>query len=74
MYRFGDTSVAEQYENVPLFHAPVGRNITFARDGKNDGSQYLDVLFRKRQAEIQPGTRLGPGANQPSAEAGLLHA
>jgi SAM-dependent methyltransferase len=59
MYRFRDASVAKEYETVPLFHVPVGRNITFAKDGKNDGSQYLDVLFRKTQTEARPATRVG---------------
>ena len=48
MYRFRDTSVAQDYEMIPLTHTPVGKNITFARDGRNDGAEYLDVLFRKR--------------------------
>jgi ubiquinone/menaquinone biosynthesis C-methylase UbiE len=48
MYRFRDTSVAQDYEIVPLAHTPVGKNITFARDGTNDGVQYLDALFRKK--------------------------
>lgn len=47
MYRFRDSSVAKDYETVPLQHTPVGKNITFARDGSNDGLQYLDALFRK---------------------------
>ena len=50
MYRFRDTSVAHDYEVIPLTHTPVGENITFARDGRNDGAQYLDVLFRKKAA------------------------
>jgi hypothetical protein len=50
MYRFRDTSVAEDYEVIPLEHTPVGENITFARDGRNDGVQYLDALFRKKAA------------------------
>ena len=74
MYRFSDTSVAEQYEHVPLFHAPVGRNITFARDGKNDGRQYLDVLFRKRQAKLQPARRVAFDVSQPSGNTRSLHA
>jgi hypothetical protein len=48
MYRFGDTSPAQRYETIPVAHSPVGKNITFARDGTNDGAQYLDALFRKR--------------------------
>lgn len=48
MYRFGDTSAAKRYETIPLDHIPVGKNITFARDGTNDGAQYLDALFRKQ--------------------------
>jgi SAM-dependent methyltransferase len=72
MYRFCDTSVANEYETVPLFHVPVGRNITFASDGKNDRSQYLDVLFRKRQAMLRPATRVGLDVNQPSGDT-LLH-
>jgi SAM-dependent methyltransferase len=48
MYRFRDTSVARDYEVIPLTHTPVGENITFARDGRNDGVQYLDALFRKK--------------------------
>jgi SAM-dependent methyltransferase len=74
MYRFSDTSVAKEYESVPLFHVPVGRNITFARDGKNDGGQYLDVLFRKRQATLRPTKRVGLEVNQPSDDALFLHA
>jgi hypothetical protein len=74
MYRFSDTSVAEQFENVPLFHVPVGRNITFARDGKNDGDQYLDVLFRKRQAASQPAMRVALDVTQPGGDANVLHA
>jgi hypothetical protein len=35
---------------IPLAHTPFGENITFARDGRNDGAQYLDVLFRKKAA------------------------
>ncbi|MGH6824212.1 class I SAM-dependent methyltransferase [Methyloceanibacter sp.] len=50
MYRFRDSSVAHDYEVIPLKHTPVGENITFARDGSNDGAQYLDVLFRKKAA------------------------
>jgi SAM-dependent methyltransferase len=50
MYRFRDTSVAHDYEVIPLTHTPVGENITFPRDGSNDGAQYLDVLFRKKAA------------------------
>ena len=50
MYRFRDTSVAPDYEVIPLTHTHVGENITFARDGRNDGMQYLDVLFRKKAA------------------------
>jgi hypothetical protein len=57
MYRFRDTSVAHDYEVIPLTHTPVGENITFARDGRNDGAQYLDVLFRKK------ATRTGPSAD-----------
>ena len=74
MYRFSDTSIAEHYENVPLFHAPVGRNITFARDGKNDGGQYLDVLFRKRQAKVQSATCPELGSNRSSGDARVLQA
>lgn len=48
MYRFADTSVAKGYDTLPLAHIPVGKNITFARDGINDGVQYLDALFRKK--------------------------
>jgi SAM-dependent methyltransferase len=48
MYRFRDSSVAQDYEMIPLTHTPVGKNITFARSGRNDGAEYLDVLFRKR--------------------------
>ena len=48
MYRFGDTSVARGYATIPLEHTPVGKNVTFARDGTNDGVQYLDALFRKK--------------------------
>ena len=48
MYRFRDSSIVSEYEVIPLFHTPVGKNITFARDGRNDGVQYLDALFRKR--------------------------
>lgn len=48
MYRFRDTSVAKDYETIPLDHTPVGKNITFSRDGTNDGVQYLDALFRKK--------------------------
>jgi hypothetical protein len=40
--------VARDYEVIPLTHTPVGENITFARDGRNDGVQYLDALFRKK--------------------------
>jgi SAM-dependent methyltransferase len=47
MYRFRDTSVAKSYDTIPLEHTPVGKNVTFARDGANDGVQYLDALFRK---------------------------
>jgi SAM-dependent methyltransferase len=47
MYRFADTSVATGYKVVPLLHKPIGPNITFTRDGKNDGGQYLDALFSK---------------------------
>jgi hypothetical protein len=54
MYRFRDTSVAQNYEIIPLAHTPVGKNITFARDGRNDGAEYLDVLFRKRL--VAPGS------------------
>jgi hypothetical protein len=50
MYRFCDTSVAYHYQAIPLVHTPHGRNITFTRDGTNDGLQYLDVLFRKTTA------------------------
>jgi len=50
MYRFRDTSVAQDYEVIPLTHTPVGKNITFARDGTNDGAEYMDVLFRKKLA------------------------
>jgi len=50
MYRFRDSTVAHGYEVIPFAHTPVGENITFARDGTNDGAQYLDVLFRKRAA------------------------
>jgi SAM-dependent methyltransferase len=53
MYRFRDTSVASEYEVVPLIHTPVGKNITFARDGTNDGLQYLDALFWKRPRGIR---------------------
>jgi SAM-dependent methyltransferase len=52
MYRFADTSVAKGYKVVPLLHTPVGMNITFAYDGKNDGKQYLDVLFIKRRTNV----------------------
>jgi hypothetical protein len=54
MYRFRDSSVAHDYEVIPLHHTPVGENITFAPDGRNDGAQYLDVLFRKKAA-TSPG-------------------
>jgi SAM-dependent methyltransferase len=74
MYRFAETSVAHGYEVIPLLHTPVGRNITFACDGRNDGRQYLDVLFRKRQANQCPATRLAFEASQPRAEARSLHA
>ena len=50
MYRFRDTSVAKDYEIIPLEHTPVGKNITFARDGTNDGVRYLDTLFRKKSS------------------------
>jgi SAM-dependent methyltransferase len=54
MYRFCDTSVAGLYDVVPLVHTPVGKNITFARDGANDGLQYLDALFCKRPNGLRP--------------------
>jgi hypothetical protein len=71
MYRFADTSVANEYETVPLLHRPVGANITFAYDGRNDGCQYLDVLFRKRQAKHRRTKRAN--AKQPSGDTRVLH-
>jgi SAM-dependent methyltransferase len=57
MYRFRDTTVAREYEVVPLRHTPVGRNITFACDGTNDGVQYLDALFLRRTAASRSAKR-----------------
>jgi SAM-dependent methyltransferase len=54
MYRFRDSSVVNEYEVVPLSHTPIGKNITFARDGKNDGVAYLDSLFSKRCSDLKP--------------------
>jgi hypothetical protein len=58
MYRFCDTTVANYYEVIPLAHTPHGKNITFARDGTNDGGQYLDVLFWKRPIHSRPRPRV----------------
>jgi hypothetical protein len=55
MYRFCDTLVAQDYEVVPMV-PPIEKNPTFARDGRNNGVQYLDVLFRKKVAEPSNGT------------------
>lgn len=67
MYRFADTSVAEGYKVVPLLHKPVGLNITFARDGKNDGGKYLDVLFRKKHPASWQTRHPKPEASRASA-------
>ncbi|MGE3528547.1 MAG: class I SAM-dependent methyltransferase [Methyloceanibacter sp.] len=64
MYRFCDTSIVSEYEVIPLQHTPIGKNITFARDGKNDGVQYLDALFSKKSASVR---RLVPAA-RPAAD------
>jgi SAM-dependent methyltransferase len=61
MYRFRDTTIAGQYKVIPLLpHTPVGKNITFARDGTKDGVQYLDALFRKRRDPLPIGRQSRP--------------
>jgi hypothetical protein len=61
MYRFCDSSVASEYQVIPLNHTPIGPNITFARDGTNDDAQYLDSLFWKKPVPPQlPAISGGP--------------
>ena len=55
MYRFRDSSVVNEYEVVPLTHTPIGKNITFARDGRNDGVAYMDALFSKTRRDLRAG-------------------